>query len=66
MKTLIHNVETNEIIERDMTTQELVQAEIDKANGELLKEAQESKAAEKQALLNRLGITAEEAQLLLS
>ena len=66
MKTLIHNVETGEIIERDMTAEELAQAEIDKANGELIKEAHKRKVAQKEALLEKLGITEEEAKLLLS
>ena len=62
----IHNLETNEIIDREMNAEELAQLELDKANAELAKEEQETKAAEKQALLDRLGITADEAKLLLS
>lgn len=65
-KIKIINVTTGEEIEREMNAEELAQAEIDKENAELLKEADESKAAEKQALLDRLGITKEEAKLLLS
>ena len=62
----IHNLETNEIIDREMNAEELAQLQLDKENAELTKQKQESKAAEKQALLDRLGITADEAKLLLS
>ena len=62
----IHNVETGEVIEREMTAAELAQAKIDDANFEALKESEATKAAEKAALLAKLGITADEAKLLLS
>lgn len=61
----IHNIETNEIIEREMTTEELAQLEVDKANAEAIKQAEAAKAAQRQALLAKLGITEEEARLLL-
>jgi hypothetical protein len=61
----IHNSETDEVIDREMTPAEFevyqkqekakAQADADKA----------AKAADKAALLERLGITAEEATLLL-
>jgi hypothetical protein len=61
----IHNLETNEIIDREMNDAEFIQYEADKAE-QLAKQAEaEAKAAEKQALLDRLGITADEAKLLL-
>jgi hypothetical protein len=62
----IHNIETNEIIEREMTTEELAQWEIDKVNTEAIKQAEADKVAQRQALLDKLGITEEEAKLLLS
>lgn len=62
----IHNVETGEIITREMTAQELAQYEADKEANELLKAEAEAKAAQKAAMLDRLGITADEAKLLLS
>ena len=65
-KITIHNVETGEIIEREMNADELAQLDIDHANAKTQKEAEEVKAAEKAALLERLGITADEAKLLLS
>jgi hypothetical protein len=61
----IHNVETDEIIYREMNDQEFTQYQ---ANQEmhLVKQAEaEAKAVEKQALLDKLGITADEAKLLL-
>jgi hypothetical protein len=61
----IHNIETNEVIDREMNDDEFAQYEADKT-AELAKQAEaEAKAAEKQALLDRLGITADEAKLLL-
>ena len=62
---LIHNIETNEISEREMTIAEFKQYEADQAN-EAIKQAEaEAKATAKAALLNKLGITAEEARILL-
>lgn len=62
----IHNVSTGEIIEREMTEQELAQLEADKLASEASAQAALEKAAQKVALLERLGITEEEAKLLLS
>jgi predicted GIY-YIG superfamily endonuclease len=62
----IHNVQTGEIITREMNAQELAQYEADKEANELLKAEAEAKAAQKAAMLDRLGITADEAKLLLS
>lgn len=62
----IHNIETGEIIHREMNAQELAQWEIDKAEAEAKAEAKAKKAAEKTALLSQLGITEDEAKLLLS
>ena len=62
----IIDIETNEIIERAYTKAEI--AEID-ANAKLLEIAKieaENKAIEKVALLAKLGITEDEAKLLLS
>jgi hypothetical protein len=61
----IHNVETGEVIEREMTAAELKQAEADKAETLQIREAEATKAAEKAALLEKLGITEDEARLLL-
>ena len=61
----IHNAETDEIIEREMTVQELAQLEADNAASEALKAEAAAKEAARQALLDKLGITADEAKLLL-
>ena len=65
MGTVIeHNVETGEIVERPQTAAEIKQAEIDsKAQAEAT--AQKiAKEQTKQAVLDRLGISQEEAKLL--
>lgn len=50
---------------RDMTADELRQHELDKAEAVAQTEAVEAKAAARQAVLDRLGLTEQEAQLLL-
>lgn len=62
----IHNVETNEEIQREMTDAELSQLELDKLNAQKIAEAEADLAATKAVLLAKLGITEEEAKLLLS
>jgi hypothetical protein len=59
----IHNQETDEVIDREMTAEEFEQFEAENA---ARAEAEAIKAAEKAALLTKLGITADEAKLLLS
>ena len=61
----IHNVETGEIIEREMTADELKQQEIHLLNYQNQQAIEATKTAEKAALLAKLGITEEEAALLL-
>ena len=58
-----HNTETNEIIEREMTKTEAAEHAAAEAEREA---AATAKATDKAALLAKLGITAEEAALLLS
>ena len=62
----IHNAETNEVIDREMNEEEFAQYEADKAMQAIAAEAKAQAEADKAALLTRLGITAEEAKLLLS
>ena len=62
----IHNAETNKIIDREMTADELDQWELDKAQETQRQAEAEAKATKKAALLNRLGITEDEAKLLLA
>ena len=61
----IHNAETGDIVQREMTKDEANQLAADAELSKAKIEAETAKAAEKAALLARLGITAEEAQLLL-
>ena len=63
---MFHNTETNEIIERDMNAEELAQWEKDVAYYAAKAESAVKTAEAKAALLERLGITADEAKLLLS
>jgi hypothetical protein len=65
-KILEHNVETDEVVEREMTTQELTQFAKDKSNAENELAVATQAEADKAALLAKLGITADEAKLLLS
>ena len=62
----IHNAQTDEIVEREMNAEELLQWEADKAAAEVEAEIRAQAAAAKAALLEKLGITEEEAKLLLS
>jgi len=62
----IHNTETNEIIEREMNEAELAQHQKDENEITARAQITQAKAEAKQALLNKLGITQEEAALLLS
>jgi hypothetical protein len=62
----IHNTETDEIIDREMTSEEFAAFNAQKAIDDAKQSEAEAKATEKAALLARLGITAEEATLLLS
>lgn len=66
MKIKEHNTTTGEVIERDMTEAEAVQLEKDEAqrSAQIAKIQADAKA--KADLLTRLGITADEAKLLLS
>jgi hypothetical protein len=61
----IHNVTTGEIVEREMTAEELAEWQGQQAEALARQAAEAQKKAAKQALLDKLGITAEEAQLLL-
>jgi hypothetical protein len=62
----IVNASTGEEIEREANAEELKQMEADKIAANAEKEQAVIKAAEKAALLERLGITSEEAALLLA
>ena len=62
----IHNLEKDEIIDREMTATEFKIYEADK-KAQLVKQTEAvTKTAQRQAILDRLGLTSEEAALLLS
>ena len=61
----IHNIETNEVIDREMTDAEFAQYEANQAAQATEQAETQAKATARQALLTKLGITQEEAQLLL-
>jgi hypothetical protein len=62
----IHNVETNSVIDREMTDEEFAQWQLDQDRAAAQVVAQAEKEANRQALLTKLGITDDEARLLLS
>jgi hypothetical protein len=62
----IHNTETDKIVDREMNVTELAQYTKDLANQELQAAEQMKVATQKAALLAKLGITEDEAKLLLS
>jgi hypothetical protein len=65
MNKIIHNTETGEITEVEMTKAEIDQYKKDEAEAKARLADKESKEIAKAALLERLGITADEAVLLL-
>jgi lipoate synthase len=65
MKILEHNVETGEVKERDATAAEIAETKASLDAAAAFRVEAETKAIAKSALLTRLGITADEAALLL-
>jgi hypothetical protein len=61
----IHNIETDEVIDREMTNAEFAQYEAEQAEQAAKQAEAEAKATARKALLTRLGITEEEARILL-
>ena len=61
----IVNCETGEEIVRDATADEIAQMEIDTANTAARKAEAEAKATAKAALLDRIGLTADELKTIL-
>lgn len=62
----IVNATTGEEIVRDATAEEIAQMELDSANETARQAEAQAKAVQRQAILSRLGITEEEARILLS
>jgi len=65
MKITEHNVTSGEIIEREMTDEEIAQKEIDAANDAAIKIESENKISARQAVLDKLGLSADEVAALL-
>jgi hypothetical protein len=61
----IHNIETDEVIDREMNDSEFAQYQADQEIQTAKKAEATTRAAEKQAILDRIGLTADEAKLLL-
>jgi hypothetical protein len=61
----IHNTETNEVIDREMNDEEFAQYEAEQIANAARQEEVLQKARDKAALLTQLGITEEQAKLLL-
>ena len=62
----IHNTKTNEVIDREMTDKEFVNYEAEQLKDKARQAKVEAQILARVELLKRLGITADEAKLLLS
>ena len=61
----IHNTETDEIIDREMTAAEFKQYEAEQKAEAIAKAEAEAKATAKAAILDRIGLTADELKTIL-
>jgi ribosome assembly protein YihI (activator of Der GTPase) len=61
----IHNTETDEVIDREMTDAEFAEYEANQVAKATAQAEVDAKAEARQAILDRLGITADEAAILL-
>jgi hypothetical protein len=61
----IYDAKTGETITRDFNADELAQLELDKKQAQLDAQAREARQAARQAVLDKLGLTADEANALL-
>ena len=64
-QTMVHNAITGEIVTRNFNASELAQAEADKIAQDQAAADAKASASARQAVLDKLGITADEAKLLL-
>jgi len=62
---LVHNVETNEVIDREMNDAEFAQYQADQSTAKAAAEAKAKAEADKAALLARLGLTEDELKTIL-
>ena len=61
----IHDLSTDEVIDREMNDAEFAQYEADQTAQAAAKAEADAKVAQRQTLLDRLGITEDEAKILL-
>ena len=61
----IHNTETNEVIDREMNDDEFAQYQADKEKAAQVKAEAEAKETAKAAILDRIGLTADELKTIL-
>jgi hypothetical protein len=61
----IHDLETNEVIDREMNDAEFAQYQIDQENNQTRKAEAEARATAKAAILDRIGLTADELKTIL-
>jgi hypothetical protein len=61
----VHDLEINEVIDREMTAAEFKSYEADQKAQALIDAEAETKVAEKQAILDRIGLTADELKTIL-
>ena len=61
----IHNIDTDEVLDREMNDTEFAQYQADQAVAKTEKAQAEAKELARQAILDRLGLTADEAKLIL-
>ncbi len=61
----IHNAETDEIIEREMNTAEFAQYQVDQTAQAIAKAETDAKETAKAAILDRIGLTADELKTIL-
>jgi hypothetical protein len=61
----VHDSQTNEVIDREMNDDEFAQYELNQTEQSAKQAEAEAKATAKAAILDRLGLTADEAKLIL-
>lgn len=61
----IHDAKTGETVTRDFNADELAQLELDKKQAQLDEQARKARQTARQAVLDKLGLTADEANALL-
>jgi hypothetical protein len=62
----IHDLQTNEVIDREMNDAEFAQFEAEQAENAVKEAVAQAKATARAAILDRLGLTEQEVALLLS